>query len=79
MVTWVGELKKILYIGDVVNTTSRIQEECNRLAKDFLISQDLLERVDELGPVTAAFVDETIPGGKEEKVRLYSLENPGDL
>ena len=46
---------------------------------DFLISQDLLERVDELGPVTAAFVDETIPRGKEEKVRLYSLENPGDL
>ncbi|MGI9542306.1 MAG: adenylate/guanylate cyclase domain-containing protein [Cyclobacteriaceae bacterium] len=75
LVTWVGEIKKeILYIGDVVNTTSRIQEDCKRLNKDCLISQDLLDKVDDLGQVKASFVDETIPRGKGQKVRLYSLE-----
>lgn len=75
LVTWVGEIKKeILYIGDVVNTTSRIQEDCNRLNKDFLISQTLLDKVKNLEPVKASFVDETVPRGKEGKVRLYSLE-----
>ena len=75
IVTWVGELKKeITYLGDVVNTTARIQEDCKRLAKDFLISEELLNRISELGNVKASFVEETIPRGREESVRLYSLE-----
>ena len=75
IVTWVGELKKeIVYIGDVLNTTARIQEDCKRLDKDFLISENLLDRVAGLENVKASFVEETIPRGKEEKVKLYSLE-----
>lgn len=75
IVTWVGELKKeIMYLGDVVNTTSRIQESCKRLAKDFLISQDVLDQLDDLGNITAAFVEETAPRGKMRKVRVFSLE-----
>jgi adenylate cyclase len=75
IVTWVGELKKeIVYIGDVLNTTARIQEDCKRLAKDFLISEDLLKRISGLGTIMATFVEETIPRGKEERVKLYSLE-----
>lgn len=75
IVTWVGELKKeIVYIGDVLNTTARIQEDCKRLAKDFLISEDLLNSVSGLETVNASFVEETTPRGKEEKVKLYSLE-----
>ena len=75
IVTWVGELKKeITYLGDVVNTTARIQEDCKRLDKDFLISEELLNRISGLGNVKASFVEETIPRGREESVRLYSLE-----
>lgn len=75
IVTWVGELKKeITYIGDVVNTTARIQEDCKRLVKDFLISEELLNRISGLGNVKASFVEETIPRGREQSVRLYSLE-----
>jgi len=74
IVTWVGELKKeITYLGDVVNTTARIQEDCKRLGKDFLISEELLNRVSELGNVKASFVEEMIPRGREKSVRLYSL------
>jgi len=75
IVTWVGELKKeITYVGDVVNTTARIQEDCKRLDKDFLISEELLNRISGLGNVKASFVEETIPRGREKSVRLYSLE-----
>jgi len=75
IVTWVGEMKKeIVYIGDVLNTTARIREDCKRLAKDFLISEDLLNKIEGLSGINASFVEETIPRGKEEQVKLYSLE-----
>jgi hypothetical protein len=44
------------------------------LDKEFLISEELLNRVTGLGNVKASFVEETIPRGREGSVRLYSLE-----
>ena len=74
-VTWVGELKKeIVYIGDVLNTASRIQEDCKRLSKDFLISESLLKEVNNLDSIKTVFVESTIPRGKEKSIKLYSLE-----
>jgi adenylate cyclase len=74
-VTWVGELKKeIVYLGDVLNTTARIQENCKRLSRDFLISQELLEDIPPSGSIIASFVEEIVPRGKEQAIRLYSLE-----
>ena len=58
----------------MVNTTARIQEDCKRLEKDFLISEDVLKQLKGLGDIRAEFVEETAPRGKEKKVRLYSLE-----
>jgi adenylate cyclase len=76
IVTWIGEMKKeIVYIGDVLNTAARIQEDCKRLEKDFLISEELLNRIDRLDKINASFVEETIPRGKENKIRLYSLDS----
>jgi adenylate cyclase len=75
IVTWVGELKKeIVYIGDTINTASRIQEDCRRLERDFLISEDILKQIPSLGTTQASFVEETIPRGRVKPVRLYSLE-----
>jgi adenylate cyclase len=70
----VGELKKeIVYIGDTVNTASRIQEGCKRLEKDFLISEDILKHIRSLGATQATFLEDTIPRGKEKRIKLYSL------
>lgn len=75
-VTWVGEIKKeILFIGDVLNTTSRIQEACKRLSKDFLISEQLLKDFENFDDFTASFEEETKPRGKDEKVKLFSVDN----
>ncbi len=78
IVTWVGEMKKeIVYVGDVMNTTARIQEDCKRLAKDFLISESLLNRIDDLENIKATFVEDTVLRGKKEHVKLFSLEQVG--
>ncbi len=75
IVTWVGEIKKeIVYVGDVLNTTARIQEDCKRLGKVFLISGELLDKVKDLKNTKAEFVDETVLRGKEERIKLFSLE-----
>jgi adenylate cyclase len=75
IVTWVGEMKKeIVCLGDVLNTTARIQEDCKRLAKDFLISEDLLNCIDDLGSIKVTFVEESVLRGKEKSLKLYSLE-----
>jgi adenylate cyclase len=80
IVTWVGELKKeIVYIGDTVNTASRIQEDCKRLEKDFLISEDILKHIGSFGATRASFVEETIPRGRVSPVKLYSLEESSSL
>ena len=75
IVTWIGEVKKeIVYIGDVLNTGSRIQENCKRLKKDFLISKKLLNLLKSTTEISFSFVEKIIPRGKHEPVELYSLE-----
>lgn len=71
IITWVGELKKeIVYIGDTVNTASRIQEDCKRLGKDFLVSGDVLKHIHSLDAIQATFLEETIPRGKGESDKI---------
>ena len=46
-VTWIGTIKKeIVYHGDVVNTTARIQDECNKHNQKFLISEHTLGNIE---------------------------------
>ena len=42
----IGDIKsEIVFHGDVVNTTSRIERLCSRLNEKVLISKDLMEKV----------------------------------
>lgn len=78
VVTWVGEVKKeIVYCGDVMNTTARIQEDCKRLKAEFLISGELLNRIPHLGDFTVQYLERTIPRGKEKAIKLYRVELNG--
>ncbi|MBI2429092.1 MAG: adenylate/guanylate cyclase domain-containing protein [Ignavibacteriales bacterium] len=70
----IGDLKtEIVYHGDAVNTTSRIQEMCNDLRASLLVSGDLLQRC----KLSDKFVLEgggTLKlRGKEKVIEVYSV------
>ena len=79
LITWVGEVKKeILYIGDVMNTTARIQEDCKRLKQDFLVSEEIVDGLNSFSEVKIDFQEQTVPRGKEKVIRLYAVERHPD-
>jgi adenylate cyclase len=66
----IGELKsEIVYNGDVLNVTARIQAACNELGHRLLVSAELMEQltlgpdleVEHLGPITLRGKDEAVP------------------
>ena len=70
----IGELKsEIVYNGDVLNTTARIQAMCNELGRRLLVSEELVERLN-LGPEYAVEALGPVPlRGKGEAVDLCAL------
>ncbi|MFK7970324.1 MAG: adenylate/guanylate cyclase domain-containing protein [Bacteroidia bacterium] len=75
IVTEVGAMKKeIAFHGTVVNTTSRIQQKCNELNTNFLISDYILTHT-ELTPMYVPFREGSfLLKGKTEPMELYSVE-----
>jgi len=71
----IGDLKRVIvYNGDVLNTTSRIQEKCNKYNCELLISGTLLEKL-ELGKCYHSnFMKSTKLRGKKTKIDLYCIE-----
>jgi adenylate cyclase len=71
----IGVVKRdIAFSGDVLNTASRIQNMCNKLGVNILISKALLDRV-ALAPHTyqPKRVGSMMLRGKNERVVLYTL------
>ena len=66
--------KEIAYHGDAINTTSRIQEQGNRLNQMLLCSEYFISQLNESNLFRTSFVDEFLPRGKQKPVRVYSIE-----
>lgn len=68
----VGNIVKtsIDYLGDVMNTCSRIEGECNSYGRDFLISEDLANALGSKD--TYEFIGEIVPRGKTNSIKLFS-------
>lgn len=74
IVTWVGEVRReIVYIGDVLNTAARIQEQCKVHGDDVMVSEQVMNISENMDELNCRFVDEIIPRGKEEPVRIWSV------
>jgi adenylate cyclase len=80
IVTEVGDLKKeIVFHGDVLNTTSRIQSQCNQLNQQLLISDAVFNKlVEKNGLASQSEFDFLSMGkyklrGKEEEVELFGV------
>ena len=70
----IGDIKReIIYNGDVLNTSARIQEQCNVFKRELLISGILLNQLDIENEYQAEKVDTVKLRGKDIAIELYSL------
>jgi adenylate cyclase len=75
----IGELKRdLIYSGDVLNTTARIQSECNRLDARLLVSMELFERLVLPAGVEAESLGEVDLRGKRHAIGLVRLRRSGE-
>ncbi len=79
----VGELgdfrSEIAYLGDVVNTTSRIQAECNALKVNVLFSGELNDILQKPCILEIKKIATIQLRGKYKETELYSAELPVDI
>lgn len=75
----VGEIKREIHFhGDVLNTASRLQSECNHYNKKVLISEDLRSRFSDYPDLNFELIGDIILKGKEKKLSIYSVEKKED-
>lgn len=74
MVAEVGVVKKELaFHGDVINTSARIQAECNTYKVPILISESLKNQLSMQNSFIAKHMGNVLLKGKENKVNIYTL------
>jgi adenylate cyclase len=73
-----GELgyvkREIAYMGDVLNTTARIEEACSTYNKRLLISEYLLNQLELPAGINSHKVGNVKLRGKENELGLYSID-----
>ncbi len=70
----IGIIKKdIIYTGDVLNTTARIQAECNTYNTKALISKDLLDELQKEDAISFIPIGQLTLRGKTETIQLSSV------
>lgn len=70
---------EIAYLGDVLNTASRIQAECREVNKQLLISGEIMSRIALPAHLEARQLEKTRLRGKEQEVDLYSVDMKSTL
>ena len=72
----IGDIKKdIVYHGDTVNTSSRIQYECNTYGKALLISEVLLNKINLKERYRSESMGMIKLKGKTKELELFSIED----
>jgi adenylate cyclase len=70
----IGVIKKeIIFTGDVLNTTARIQGLCNMYKVDILISGDLVKKLDLDSQFQIKTLGENELRGRDEKIELFTI------
>lgn len=71
----IGDFKRdIVFHGDTLNTASRIEEQCNRLGRNLLLSRDLLVELDLKKRFEEEYMGSIQLRGKDQELELYSLK-----
>lgn len=72
----IGDLKReIVYNGDVLNTTSRIANECKTYQRDCLVSGSLMQRLKPVNGFQWEKLATVTLRGKETEVELFSVND----
>jgi len=75
--TEVGEIKsEIVFHGDVLNTTARIEGLCNALGADLLVSEELVRQLPSVG-LELRDCGEQVLKGKEQRMHVYAVRVAG--
>ena len=70
----IGSLKKeIIFTGDVVNTSARIQGLCSQFGEDLLVSEDLVKVFQLPAIYSITSVGETLLKGRSKPMELFSI------
>jgi adenylate cyclase len=70
----IGVIKKdIIYSGDVLNTTSRIQEQCNQYSVDILISKETFDLISDTHAYKLIPLGSIELRGKKRKIDLNTI------
>ena len=70
----IGIIKKdIIFTGDVLNTTARIQSLCNQYNVDILISGQLMQKLQPDPEFQVKTLGEAELKGRDEKVKLFTI------
>jgi adenylate cyclase len=74
----IGDIKReIVYNGDVLNTSARIQEQCNKVNRELLISGILLNQLDIKKEYRVEKIDTVKLRGKESTIELFDIKKTG--
>ncbi len=66
--------RDIVYTGDILNTTARIQEKCNTYDAKILISGELYSELTETTNFSSTKIGELLLRGKRQVVQLYKVD-----
>lgn len=70
----VGTVKKELaYHGDVINTTARIQSQCNDYNESLLMSEELLDKLEFTRFYKSELIDNVLLRGKTKEYKIYAI------
>ena len=74
----IGTIKKdIIHSGDVLNTTARIQQLCNKYEVELLVSEKIIGAITTNGVFQPIKIGESKLRGRNEKVSLYTIKQIG--
>jgi adenylate cyclase len=65
--------KEIIFSGDVLNTTARIQGLCNSYNTDILISEPLLKKIRLESQFNCIELGDSFLRGRDEKIKLFTI------
>ncbi|MGG7566343.1 adenylate/guanylate cyclase domain-containing protein [Rhodovulum sp. DZ06] len=69
--------KEIVFLGDTVNTASRLQSECSARGEELLLSGRLVDLLPKDPRFRLRSLGEWLPRGKTQPIRLYAADPAG--